>query len=549
MTAKSGLDESGSELFELKKRLGSGGFAHTYVARVLDEELIHEYGSEFVALKIPLGLQNQKVLIHEVERNIYLQMRLLRLNSANICRYLGFAPYDGQIVMVMEYLPQGSLRDILGSLWHQKRMPMERAIRVAQGVLGGLSVIHGERLLHRDIKPENILMDGDKPKIADLGIARMIRTNEFASTSVGTIYYMSPEMLSKEGGAFQSDIWSLGVMLYEMITGRLPFGEPGMSAGELIDIIRYKEHARVNRMCPDIPEWLSDIVDAALAKTPDTRIESAEKMSQLLACEGQPRDECAEQLAQLRAASASADPREMEKRIKRFIERYPRGAEGYQLLGEHLGRSQLHGEAIEAFRKGLTIDPSNGELHWLMALALHGMGDQRGAITHLEAVLSSECGSSLRQHAGRLLKMARTKAGMHDSAALAQSSAPDSFEHDFAAVCALPGRDEEEGRVEEALKALIEKYPRNAQAYQCLGEYYNRQGLDTEAIEAFKRGIAIEPDSALLHWDIALAYQRKRQKQKAIAHLQKAVDLGLGAGLRRHAETLLKALSHRPKPS
>src|SRR6185295_17677035 len=100
--------------------------------------------------------------------------------------------FRNQIVMAMEYISGGSLRNVIGIDKKQKRLPVEDAVRIAIGVLDGLAVIHREHVFHRDIKPENILMDGKTPKIADLGISRMLGTNELASTTTGTLYYMSP---------------------------------------------------------------------------------------------------------------------------------------------------------------------------------------------------------------------------------------------------------------------------------------------------------------------------------------------------------------------
>ena len=120
-------------------------------------------------------------------------------------------------------------------------------------------MIHHEHVFHRDIKPENILLEGDTPKIADLGIARMLDANELASTGIGSLPYMSPEILGKEGASFPSDLWSLGVTLYEMVTGRLPFDG---TLGELADMIRRTEPLAACKVCPDVPAGLSEIIAA-----------------------------------------------------------------------------------------------------------------------------------------------------------------------------------------------------------------------------------------------------------------------------------------------
>ena len=182
------------EPFELLELLGTGGFAHTYRARVIDEDLASDYGTDIVAIKIPLNAKKGKILHHELELNAGIYLRIKNLDLTNIVRYLGFEIFRGQIVMAMEFVPQGSLRKLLGGPRKLKPLPTDQAVNIAIGTLNGLSVIHRERVFHRDIKPENILMCGDTPKIADLGISRMLASNELASSTAGTIYYMSPEI-------------------------------------------------------------------------------------------------------------------------------------------------------------------------------------------------------------------------------------------------------------------------------------------------------------------------------------------------------------------
>jgi len=226
------------EPFELIELLGTGGFAHTYRAQVIDEDLVEDFGSEEVALKIPLNSKKERILRHELELNASLYLRMKNMNVPNIVRYLGFAVFRGQIVMAMEYVSQGNLRKMMRSHGHPRRLPVEDAVRISMGILKGLVVIHQEHVFHRDIKPENILVAEDIPKIADLGLARMLAPNELASSAAGTIHYMSPETFGEEGASFTSDLWSLGVMLYEMLTAKLPFGRLNTPIGTMVDLIR-----------------------------------------------------------------------------------------------------------------------------------------------------------------------------------------------------------------------------------------------------------------------------------------------------------------------
>ena len=204
---------SQNEPFELLELLGMGGFAQTYRARVLHPDVLEDFGSEIIALKIPLP-QKERALKQDLEMNILLHLRIKDLQSVNLVRYLGFDWYDGKIVLAFEYIASGSLRDKIGNIGSQKRLPIDEAVKIAEGILKGLSAIHSEQVFHRDIKPENILMQGNVAKIADLGLSRFLNPNELASTTSGSPFYMSPEILSRTGASFSSDIWSRGVTNY-----------------------------------------------------------------------------------------------------------------------------------------------------------------------------------------------------------------------------------------------------------------------------------------------------------------------------------------------
>ncbi|MFQ5473558.1 MAG: serine/threonine-protein kinase, partial [Dehalococcoidia bacterium] len=236
MIEAKGHGRGSPEIFRLVKTLGHGGFADTYLAEVLSPQLAHAWGTETVAIKIPKDRRKEKTLIQELQTNNLVTEVLRDLAGAtNVVRYLGFEDYDGKWVMVMEYVAGGSARDVVGHLGCQKPMDIDRAVGIVRGVLQGLSAIHRAGVFHRDIKPENILLDNQGvPKVADLGIATMLHSNEQASSTVGTLAYMSPEILGPDGASFESDIWSVGVTLYEMLTGRWPFGDETTPMGSMV---------------------------------------------------------------------------------------------------------------------------------------------------------------------------------------------------------------------------------------------------------------------------------------------------------------------------
>src|SRR5215467_5150209 len=127
--------------------------------------------------------------------------------------------------MVMEWVEGRLLRKILAE---QKKPPTERAIRIAQGILNALDYIHANGVVHRDLKPENIMVDGDDHvKLIDFGIAGQAGARRLTfgklSQVMGTPDYISPEQVKGKRGDGRSDIYSLGIMLYEMLTGKTPF--------------------------------------------------------------------------------------------------------------------------------------------------------------------------------------------------------------------------------------------------------------------------------------------------------------------------------------
>jgi len=407
------VQTASDEPFELIEHLGTGGFAHTYKARVLDEDLREDFGAEEVALKIPLNRKKERVLRRELEMNASLHLRLKDLQSLNLVRYLGFAVFRGQIVMAMEYVGQGSLRRVLGEIGRQKRLPIEEAVRIAEGVLSGLTVIHREHVFHRDIKPENLLMDGRTPKIADLGISRMLESNELASTTTGTIYYMSPEILSEEGASFTSDIWSLGVTLYEMLTGKLPFGGPGTPIGTMTDLIRRAHEVAACEVCSDVPTALSDIIACALHKRPAERYASAEEMGEALRrFREKSENRLEKEMAAIRASMGGAEQAsDMEAKLRGLVAKYPRDPRVYQYLGEFYNRCERHAEAIAAFKKGIEFNASNALLHWDLALAYQRVGQRADAACSLEKAMSLGLDASLQRHAATLLKVLRGGGG------------------------------------------------------------------------------------------------------------------------------------------
>jgi tRNA A-37 threonylcarbamoyl transferase component Bud32 len=179
--------------------------------------------------------------------------------------------YGGWLVIVSPYAPGGSLRAWLDR--HGGRAPTAaRAAALAEGILTGLGHLHGRGLVHRDLKPANVLLEGDSPRIADFGLARLLESCQQTLTAAGTPVYMAPEAWDGERSA-ATDLWSAGVLLYELLAGRVPF-----SGADLGAVRRAVWAAEPAPLPPDVPACLQTVVRRALSKDPGGRYPSAEEM-------------------------------------------------------------------------------------------------------------------------------------------------------------------------------------------------------------------------------------------------------------------------------
>ena len=403
------------EKFELIEELGAGGFAVTVKTRVLDPELLDEFGREIVVLKIPHRFKERSIK-EEIENNFALFSRLHKIASPNIVQYLGFDVYEGKIVLIMEYVP-GSLRELVGGIKREKDkprkiIPQDTTIEIIKGVLTGLVVIHSEGILHRDIKPENVLLDGKTPKICDLGISRILSsTSSRAQTFAGSLFYMPPEIMDGTGASFTADIWSVGVTFYEMLTGRLPFGL-GMDTPnrQIIDRICNKDPLPPSHYV-DLPADLDRIVLKALQKNPQDRFPTAAEFIEALESIGQIDEEALPQILldinMLIESGASSS--HIEERLKEVCAQFPENYEPLEVLGEFYIRGQRYSDSIEVFKKATKLDPDNATLYWNLAIAYERLGEYNKAFVSLQRAMRIGLEPSLQRHASRWRQLIREK--------------------------------------------------------------------------------------------------------------------------------------------
>ncbi len=387
----------GTESFEIVEMLGAGGFAQTWLARVLDRDLIREWGTDLVALKIPLDKEKARVLQKELVLTGSLHLQLRKLESRHLVRYYGFEVFQGKAVMVMEYISGGCLRNLLGKIGRQKAMRPEQVKPIIQGIVSGLEAIHRKRIIHRDIKPENILMDGLVPKITDLGVGRMLQPDEMALTAVGTLFYLPPELALGHPATYNVDFWPLGVMLFEMLFGCFPFGiSPEMPPGRMLSII---VDEKINLVLPPLeglPDCFRTLLPRLLERNPQKRIKRAGEILDLLddkaGSVSAPADrhvDVENEIEELtRLMKNQADPESVKKRLADLIESHPDQARIFLLAGQFFTRINHPERALELFARAAELSPGSALPLWECAVAYDQLGKPAQGLDCLNKALA-----------------------------------------------------------------------------------------------------------------------------------------------------------------
>ncbi len=202
------------------------------------------------------------------------------LRHPNIVQVYDFDVADGVYYMVMEFIDGGTLKDVLQELAAQNRtMPLSEAVRITRGIASALAYAHQRDMVHRDVKPANVMMNRDRtPILTDFGIAKILSGPQYTASGamVGTPAYMSPEQgLGKPGDA-RSDIYSLGTMFFQMVTGQLPYDADTPLAVVLKHV---NEPMPIpSRINPAVPQAAERVIFKAMAKNPEDRYQSADQL-------------------------------------------------------------------------------------------------------------------------------------------------------------------------------------------------------------------------------------------------------------------------------
>ena len=256
-----------NDRYEIEKLIGEGGMANVYLAKdtILDRK---------VAVKVLRGdLAGDEKFVRRFQREA---LAASSLSHPNIVEIYDVGEDNGNFYIVMEYIDGKTLKQLI-----KKRgvLTLPETIDIMMQLLDALATAHDSYIIHRDIKPQNIMIkDSGLVKITDFGIAMALNSAQLTQTNsvMGSVHYLPPEQASGKGSTIRSDIYSLGILMFEMLTGRVPF--KGDSAVEIALKHMKEPLPKVREINPVVPQSVENIILKAAAKNPKNRYKDVRDM-------------------------------------------------------------------------------------------------------------------------------------------------------------------------------------------------------------------------------------------------------------------------------
>ncbi len=263
-----------SDRYQIIKSIGEGGMANVYLAydTILDRN---------VAVKVLRGdLSNDEKFVRRFQREA---LAASSLTHPNIVEVYDVGEDNGEYYIVMEYIEGKHLKNLIKKRGH---LTLSEAVDIMLQITDGMAQAHDSYIIHRDIKPQNIMiLENGLVKITDFGIAMAMNATQLTQTNsvMGSVHYLPPEQASGQGSTLQSDIYSMGIVMYELISGELPF--KGDNAVE-IALKHLKEPIPdIREKINNVPNSIYNIIKKATAKNPKNRYDDARQMHEdLLTC-------------------------------------------------------------------------------------------------------------------------------------------------------------------------------------------------------------------------------------------------------------------------
>ena len=256
-----------NDRYEIIQTIGEGGMANVYLAKdVIIDRL--------VAIKVLRGdLAGDEKFVRRFQREA---LAASSLNHHNIVEMYDVGEDNGTYYIVMEYIKGKTLKQLI-----KKRgaLTLSECIDIMLQLTDGVNIAHSSYIIHRDLKPQNIMIqDNGEIKITDFGIAMALNNTQLTQTNsvMGSVHYLPPEQASGKGATVKSDIYSMGIMFFELITGNLPF--KGDNAVEIAFKQIKDDIPSVREINPSIPQSVENIILKATAKNPKNRYNNAKEM-------------------------------------------------------------------------------------------------------------------------------------------------------------------------------------------------------------------------------------------------------------------------------
>ena len=253
--------------YEILKTIGEGGMANVYLA--FDNILKRQ-----VAIKVLRGdLATDEKFVRRFQREA---LSASSLSHHNIVQIYGVGEDDGDYYIVMEYVPGKNLKQLLKK---REKLTVHEVVDIMLQITSAMGAAHDNLIIHRDLKPQNILIKDDgEIKITDFGIAMALNATQLTQTNsaMGSVHYFPPEQANGKGATLKSDVYSLGIMMYELLTGVLPFR--GDNAVEIALKHLKEPFPNIRDEYPEIPQSIENILKTATAKNPKNRYANANEM-------------------------------------------------------------------------------------------------------------------------------------------------------------------------------------------------------------------------------------------------------------------------------
>ena len=256
-----------NDRYQIIKSIGEGGMANVYLAldTILDRN---------VAVKVLRGdLAHDEKFVRRFQREA---LAASSLSHPNIVEVYDVGEDNGNYYIVMEYIEGRQLKQLLKK---REKLTLTEAIDIMLQVTDGMSTAHDAYIIHRDIKPQNIMiLDNGVVKITDFGIAMAMNSTQLTQTNsvMGSVHYLPPEQANGKSATLQSDVYSMGILMYELITGKLPY--KGNNAVEIALKHLKEPFPSIKKDMPEIPQSVENIILRATAKNPKNRYSDAREM-------------------------------------------------------------------------------------------------------------------------------------------------------------------------------------------------------------------------------------------------------------------------------